>query len=231
MVHKQVRLWLSKKKKNIRSLEPRTSLRVASNYLYGSPRDHGKKVAEGYGSLPLWHQWRYPLSLLGSEWSNHQLISLIFQQQKTIQQQEAAPYLGEFFTDDVPTIRRVIIRYNEGKMTFAVDKHVFRLNHIKGTTFELIDRRKVDCLIIALMGINHERVHFDPPGSSPDGVSTGFTVFGFHLRGKAYFRRKQLWIGCTLILVDAVRSWTSSNTFFFYNPCFQLWSCLWQAHL
>lgn len=123
---------------------------------------------------------------------HEELTARDVKQQKTIQQQEAAPYLGEFFTDDVPTIRRVIIRYNEGKMTFAVDNHVFRLNHIKGTTFELIDRRKVDCLMIALMGINHERVHFDPPGSSPDGVSTGFTVFGFHLRGKAYFRRKQL---------------------------------------
>lgn len=114
------------------------------------------------------------------------------EKQKVIQQQDAAPYLGEFYTKDVPTIRKVIIRYNEGRMSFSVDTLVFRLNHIKGTTFELIDRRKVDCLAIAVMGINHEKVHFDPPGSSPDRISPGFTVFGFHLRGKAYFYRKQL---------------------------------------
>lgn len=104
----------------------------------------------------------------------------------------AAPYLGVFYTNDVPTIKKVIIRYKDGKMTFDVHNLVFHLNHIKGTTFELIDRRKVKCLMIAIMGINHEKVHFDPPASSTNGISSGFTVFGFHLRGKAYFYRKQL---------------------------------------
>lgn len=104
----------------------------------------------------------------------------------------AAPYLGEFHTDDVPTIHRVIIKYQDGKMYFFVNNAGFLLNHLSETTFELIDRRKVKCLVIVVMGINHEKVHFDAPSSVTNWISPGFTVFGFHLRGKAYFYRKQL---------------------------------------
>lgn len=114
------------------------------------------------------------------------------QQQQTLSEQEAAPYLGEFYTKDVPTIHRVIIVYQDGRIIFFVDKEKLLLNHLSGTTFELIDRRKVKCILIVVMGINHEKVHFDAPGNSTNWISPGFTVFGFHPRGKAYFYRKQL---------------------------------------
>ncbi|KAL9966146.1 hypothetical protein ACROYT_G024171 [Oculina patagonica] len=124
---------------------------------------------------------------------HEELTALDKQQQPSISEQMAAPYLGEFLTDDVPTIRRVIIKYQDGKMYFFVDKAGgFLLNHLSGTTFELIDRRKVKCLVIVVMGINHEKVHFDAPSSATNWISPGFTVFGFHLRGKAHFYRKQL---------------------------------------
>lgn len=98
--------------------------------------------------------------------------------------------MGEFFIDDVFIIRRVIIRYNEGKMIFVVDNYVFCLNYIKGMIFEFIDWRKVDCFVIVLMGINYERVYFDFLGSLLDGVLIGFMVFGFYFWGKVYFCRK-----------------------------------------
>ena len=113
------------------------------------------------------------------------------QQQSNISQELADPYLGEFHTNDVPTISRVDIKYQDGKMYFNVDKAGFLLHHLSGTTFELIDRRKVKCLEIVVMGINHEKVHFDAPSHATNSKSPGFTVFGFHLRGKAYFYRKQ----------------------------------------
>lgn len=117
---------------------------------------------------------------------------LNLQQQQTISEQEAAPYLGEFYTKDVPTIRRVIITHQDEQLIFFVDKEKLLLNHLNGTTFELLDRRKVKCILIVVMGINHEKVHFDAPGNSTGWISSGFTVFGFHPRGKAYFYRKQL---------------------------------------
>lgn len=93
----------------------------------------------------------------------------------------------------MPTIRRVIIEHQGGQMTFSVNKETkLLLNHLSGTTFELLDRRKVKCILIVVMGINHEKVHFDAPKNSTVWISPGFTVFGFHPRGKAYFYRKQL---------------------------------------
>ena len=41
------------------------------------------------------------------------------------------------------------------------------------------------------MGINHEKVYFDPPDNSTNFISPGFTVFGFNLQGKAKFYRKK----------------------------------------
>lgn len=119
-------------------------------------------------------------------------LSFNLQQQKTISQEDAAPYLGEFYTGEVPTIQRVIITHRDGQMYFSVDKQRFLLNRLRETTFELIDRRKIKCLLIVVMGINHEKLHFDAPGNSTNWISPGFTVFGFHLRGKAYFYRKQV---------------------------------------
>jgi len=121
-----------------------------------------------------------------------ELIARDKEQQLTISEQEAAPYLGEFYTKDVPTISRVIITHQDEQLIFFVDKEKLLLNHLNGTTFELLDRRKVKCILIVVMGINHEKVHFDAPGNSTGWISSGFTVFGFHPRGKAYFYRKQL---------------------------------------
>ena len=92
----------------------------------------------------------------------------------------------------MPTIRRVIIEHQDGQMIFFVDELELLLNHLSGTTFELLDRRKVKCILIVVMGINHEKVHFDAPRNSTAFISPGFTAFGFHPRGKAYFYRKQL---------------------------------------
>ena len=111
------------------------------------------------------------------------------QQQRTFSPEEAARFEGEFHTDDVPTIRKISINYRDGKLQFSVGEYHFHLNHIAGLTFELIDRRKVKCLRIVVMGINHEKVHFDPSGRNT--TSPGFTVFGFNLQGKAYFYRKR----------------------------------------
>lgn len=124
---------------------------------------------------------------------HEELIARDKEKEHTISEEEAAPYLGEFYTKDVPTIRRVIIEHQGGQMTFSVDKETkLLLNHLSGTTFELLDRRKVKCILIVVMGINHEKVHFDAPKNSTVWISPGFTVFGFHPRGKAYFYRKQL---------------------------------------
>ena len=112
-----------------------------------------------------------------------------YQRYPTISLEEAAPYLGEFYTNDVPTIWRVFITHENNKLLFKVDNHTFNLTHIRGTTFELIDRRKVKCIQIVVLGVNHEKVYFDPPDNSTNFISPGFTVFGFSLRGKARFRR------------------------------------------
>lgn len=114
------------------------------------------------------------------------------QQQRTFSPGEAAPFVGVFHTDDVPTIREISINYRDGKLQFSVGEYHFHLNHIARLTFELIDRREVKCLRIVVMGINHEKVHFDPFGAPPGRNRTsGFTVFGFNLQGKAYFYRKK----------------------------------------
>ncbi|KAK2564739.1 Beta-lactamase-like protein 2 [Acropora cervicornis] len=120
---------------------------------------------------------------------HHELIARDHEQERTFSAQEAAPYVGEFQTDDVPTIRRVVIRHHDGKLQFYVDKFQFHLSHVSGLTFELIDRRKINCLPMVVMGVNHEKVHFHPPMT--DYISPGFTVFGFNLQGKAYFYRKK----------------------------------------
>ncbi|XP_068716319.1 putative beta-lactamase-like 1 [Montipora foliosa] len=119
---------------------------------------------------------------------HHELTALDYEQERTFPAKEAAPFLGEFQTDDVPTIKRVVIRHRNGKLLFYVNEFQFHLNHVRGMTFELIDRRKVNCLPIVIMGVNHEKVHFHPPIT--DYISPGFTVFGFNLQGKAYFYRK-----------------------------------------
>lgn len=120
---------------------------------------------------------------------HHELIARDHEQERTFSAKEAAPYVGEFQTDDVPTIRRVVIRHHDGKLQFYVDKFQFHLSHVSGLTFELIDRRKINCLPMVVMGVNHEKVHFHPPMT--DYISPGFTVFGFNLQGKAYFYRKK----------------------------------------
>ena len=116
------------------------------------------------------------------------LFELDLQQHRTFTLEEAAPFVGEFYTEDVPTIEKVFIKHRDGKLQFSVDnRHHFHLNQVSSLTFELIDRRKVKCIRIAVMGINHEKVYFDPPRNY---ISPGFTVFGFNLQGKAHFYRK-----------------------------------------
>lgn len=116
------------------------------------------------------------------------LFELDLQQHRPFSLEGVAPFIGEFYTKDVPTIEKVFIRHREGKLQFSVDnRYHFHLNQVSNLTFELIDRRKVKCLRIAVMGINHEKVYFDPLRNY---VSPGFTVFGFNLQGKAHFYRK-----------------------------------------
>ena len=142
-------------------------------------------------ALKCWYTDPAFLGFTSKERISYHTSSIFFfnlQKERTFSAKKAAPFLGEFQTDDVPTIRRVVIRHRNGKLLFYVNEFQFHLNHVRGMTFELIDRRKVNCLPIVIMGVNHEKVHFHPPIT--DYISPGFTVFGFNLQGKAYFYRK-----------------------------------------
>ena len=100
------------------------------------------------------------------------------------------PYLGEFGTNDVPTINVVNIDFIKGELFFVVNHELhFHLNYLKGTTFEILDRRAEHCLKIFVLGVNHEKIHFDDPLNTTNR-SPGFTIFGIHISGKAYFHRK-----------------------------------------
>lgn len=140
-------------------------------------------------SLFIWSVCCPIMDVTNLHWISLSILHCHLQQERTFSAKEAAPYVGEFQTDDVPTIRRVIIRHHDGKLQFYVDKFQFHLSHVSGLTFELIDRRKINCLPMVVMGVNHEKVHFHPPMT--DYISPGFTVFGFNLQGKAYFYRKK----------------------------------------